>query len=160
MFPVQNIIQQVSTAAGTGTLATLAYATGLLLADGWCRCWSNKLPAKAVRKVYDYETAYNSTEIKTKRYLYLRHLLQFSTNILPCNSDSNSRGSPDFKCNPSIFWLTTYLTWPVSVSAFNAMCVFDGIASLNEILMSGFSPLPSNVQTPFGPLDFDFDFIV
>lgn len=73
-------------------------------------------------------------------------------NILPCNSAKNSRSMPDFKCSPSIFWLTTYFTCPVSIRAFNAWWVFDGIASSNEMLMFGFSPFFSSVQTPFGPL--------
>lgn len=33
------------------------------------------------------------------------------------------------------------------------MCVLVGVASLNEMFMSGFSPLASSVQTPFGPLE-------
>lgn len=33
------------------------------------------------------------------------------------------------------------------------MCVLVGAASLNEMFMSGFSPLASSVQTPFGPLE-------
>lgn len=39
-----------------------------------------------------------------------------------------------------------------SINFFNAMCVFVGIASSNEIFMEGFKPFCSNVQTPFVPL--------
>lgn len=41
---------------------------------------------------------------------------------------------------------------PISTSLAKAMCVLVGVASLNEMFMSGFSPLASSVQTPFGPL--------
>lgn len=82
---------------------------------------------------------------------WVLHLLQFSTKILPCNSDKCSRPSPDFICKPSMFWLTIYLTWPASINAFNAIWVLVGAASSNEILIDGVSPFSSNVQTPLGP---------
>lgn len=84
--------------------------------------------------------------------LYRLHLLQFSMNMFPCSSDTNFRATPDFKCNPSMFWLTMYLTWPASINAFNAICVLVGAASSKEILIVGFSPFSSSVHTPFGPL--------
>lgn len=41
---------------------------------------------------------------------------------------------------------------PASAILTMAICVFVGIASLNEMFILGFNPFSSKVQTPFGPL--------
>lgn len=83
---------------------------------------------------------------------HLRHLSQFSMNILPCNSAKFSLATPDRRCNPSMFWLTMYFMWPESSNALSAMWHFVGIASENETFTCGAFPSFSRVQTPFGPL--------
>lgn len=40
------------------------------------------------------------------------HWLHCSMNMLPCNSAIWVRGNPERKCKPSMFWLTTYCTFP------------------------------------------------
>ena len=86
----------------------------------------------------------------------LLHLLHCSTNILPCNSATCWRFNPDFKWSPSMFWVIIYLIWPLSTNARNAMCVRVGMASLNSTLIVGFSPFSSRVQTPLGPLFYEW----
>lgn len=132
-----------------------------------CKCrqfvFVRQLVLESIERIACSKTLSMWIILKNKMYSafrcigYLLHLLQFSMNILPCNSAKNSRSMPDFKCSPSIFWLTTYFTCPVSIRAFSAWWVFDGIASSNEMLMFGFSPFCSSVQTPFGPLFIECD---
>lgn len=97
---------------------------------------------------FDYFVV-NRKEIGT----YRRHLSQFSTNIFPCNSARWRLLTPDRICSPSMFWLTMYLIYPESSSAFKAIWHFVGIASPNETFTCGDLPSFSNVHTPFGPLN-------
>ncbi len=52
----------------------------------------------------------------------LLHFRHFSKKMLPCSSESVSRGTPDRRCNASTFWLTTRCTRSARIRPTIAMC--------------------------------------
>ena len=53
---------------------------------------------------------------------------------------------PDRKCSPSIFWLITNWHNPSLQSLDIAICVLVGLASSQEMLISGFNPFFSVIK--------------
>jgi len=60
------------------------------------------------------------------RSYFVPHFSQRSWNALPCSSESRSRGIPDSRCRPSVFWLMMCFSTPSETSFCRASCVYVG----------------------------------